>query len=230
MSTNEVDVQRAIIKGVNELISQISDNTEKLLSSLKGYINALKPTLEANKSGFKLILTPSPDSPTPENICEALQILDRILLKKKLTAVLLMDEFQEIERVAKDKGIEGAIRHVAQETQAFSMLRQLFLKKQPPSANKMRMEWQNLVERHRNDLLSETRGLNIIHKKILVAIANGINTELTGKKFLSMSQLSSASATRAIDHLVAEDFIEKDKNYRIVNPMLEQVIQQLTSF
>lgn len=43
-----------------------------------------------------------------------------------INAVLLIDEFQEVERVASNQGIEDAIRHVAQETKNFALLRIIF--------------------------------------------------------------------------------------------------------
>lgn len=36
--------------------------------------------------------------------------------------MLLIDEFQEVERVAKNQGIEGAMRYVAQETESFAII------------------------------------------------------------------------------------------------------------
>ncbi|NNM59599.1 MAG: hypothetical protein HKM04_07265 [Legionellales bacterium] len=70
----------------------------------------IKPTLEMGQDGIKLVLEPSSSAKPTENIFEALQILNAILQKKGKKAVLLIDEFQEVERVAKNKGIEGAIR------------------------------------------------------------------------------------------------------------------------
>ena len=116
MATSHKDVEKAIIKGINGIISQVTGVTEKILSSIKSYVKSIKTSLEMGSEGIKLILEPSMNSSTPENICEALQILNVILEKKGQKCVLLLDEFQEVERVAKNQGIEGAIRHVAQET------------------------------------------------------------------------------------------------------------------
>ncbi len=226
------------------------------------------------------------------------------MIKKEKKGVLFIDEFQEVERVAKDKGIEGAIRHVAQETQCFSivfsgsrrnllksmfndrnkplyrlcdeiyldrieekdyltfvnkfsnakwgkpftselfeaiihyterhpyyfnaLLRRLFATTQFPTTESVGSVWHKLADRKRNDLVAETRSLNLIHKKLLVAIANGINTELTGKAFLNRADLSGASAVRGLEYLVEEDFIEKSSTgYQLIDPLLKAVIQQL---
>lgn len=122
MATDQQDIERAIIKGVNGIIAQVTGVTDKILNSIKAYIKTIKPTLEMGTDGMKLVLEPSTHANPQENICEALQILNVILKKKEQKAVLLIDEFQEVERVAKNKGIEGAIRHVAQETQCFAII------------------------------------------------------------------------------------------------------------
>ena len=122
MATDHRDIERAIIKGVNAIIAQVTGVTEKILSSLKKYVKSIKPTLEMGSDGVKLVLEPSMHVSATENICEALQILNAVLEKNRQKAVLLMDEFQEVERVAKDQGIEGAIRHVVQETKNFSVI------------------------------------------------------------------------------------------------------------
>ncbi len=122
MATDNKDIEKAIIKGINTIIAQVTGVTQKILNSIKSYIKTIKPTLEMGTEGMKLMLEPSPNATATENICEALQILNAILEKKEQKAVLLIDEFQEVERVAKNKGIEGAIRHVAQETQHFTII------------------------------------------------------------------------------------------------------------
>ena len=48
--------------------------------------------------------------------------MNAILEKKDQRAVLLIDEFQEVERVASNHGIEGAIRNLAQETSKFALI------------------------------------------------------------------------------------------------------------
>jgi uncharacterized protein len=304
MATSHKDIERSIIKGVNTLIGQVSGVTQKLLESLKDYIKSLRPVLQATEDGFKVSLEPGEKSGTPENICEALHLLDQILSKKKKKAVLLIDEFQEVMRVADHQGIEGAIRHVAQETQSLTLifsgsrrhllksmfndrnkplyrlcdeitleriskscytsfinrfakakwqkplsansidqlvmctqrhpyymnalLKSLFALKAAPSAAKVAKLWQELVQKKRSDLLAETKCLKVVHKKLIVAIANGINTELTGRCFLAQSELSSASVVRGLEYLVSEDFIEKKgATYLIVDPLLETVIKSL---
>ena len=304
MSTSLEDIQQAILKGINELISETAGVTEKLLDSLKTFVKSLKLSLEATADGFKISLTPGQNSAPSQNICEALQILDQILIKKEISAVLLIDEFQEIELIAPNQGIEGAIRHVAQGAQRFSiifsgsqqtllksmfnsknkplyrlcdeitlsrieekdyeifvnqfaqkkwnqkiqkavfeslvqlthlhpyyfnaLLREAFQLETPPSAETLENLWKDLADKKRQDLLSETENLNITQKKMLVAIANGINQELTSKEFLSKFELASSSVLRALNTLMENDLIElREDKYHLIDPLLEFVILKL---
>jgi len=306
MCTSLLDIQKAILKGVNALIAEIAGVTQKLLDSLRSFVKSLKLSLEANPDGFKLSLSPSHESTPSENICEALEILDQILTKRAISAVLLIDEFQEIELIAPNRGVEGAIRHAAQGAQNFSLIfsgsqrnllksmfntrnkplyrlcdeivlerisaldYQVFInlfaekkwgepisdesfdaliqltqrhpyyanalfkslfdpdQEQAPSPELIQMLWQDLTEKKRQDLLSETSDLTLTQKKLLVAIANGINQELTGKTFLSRSELSSSSVIKALEFLTENDFIELLNNqYRLIDPLLQTVILQL---
>ena len=58
----------------------------------------------------------------PENILDALNALEHILVKKKQKAVLFIDEFQEIVKLPIGKAVEGAIRHFAQESKYLSLI------------------------------------------------------------------------------------------------------------
>ena len=302
MATDQKDIQNAIIKGVNAIISQVTGVTDKILSSIKQYIKTIKPTLEMGTDGIKLMLEAAANTSPTENICEALQVLNAVLEKKEQKAVLLIDEFQEVERVAKDQGIEGAIRHVAQETQHFSiifsgskrhllksmfndrnkplyrlcdeiilsrisdvhyiefiqafavkrwrdkipsdafqkimlitekhpyyinaLLRLLFAMKSAPSQEEVLEQWSNLAERKKQDLFHETDHLSITQRKLLIAIANGVNQELTSKKFLSEYKLASSTVIKSLKELLEEDFIEKlHDRYCLVDPLLKTVIK-----
>lgn len=304
MATDHKDIERAIIKGVNAIIAQVTGVTDKIINSIKSYMKTIKPTLEMGSDGIKLVLEPSTIATPTENICEALQILNVILEKKEQKAVLLIDEFQEVERVAKNYGIEGAIRHVAQETENFALifsgskrnllksmfndrnkplyrlcdeitlerinekdyfefvnqfakkkwrqpitpetfyhiiecteqhpyyfnalLRSIFLLDTLPDQKSIAHSWLQLAEKKRNDLFHETDILGITQKKLLIAIANGFNQELTSKNFLNEYKLASSSVIRGLEELIDEDYIEKrGSQYQLIDPLLKTVIKHL---
>lgn len=67
--------------------------------------------------GVNIELIPEKGSDPANVIMESLQMLENILKKKGKKAVFFIDEFQEIGVLANSSGIEGAIRHVAQESE-----------------------------------------------------------------------------------------------------------------
>lgn len=71
---------------------------------------------------FRLEFEIASNSNPAENIAEALLILEKLLRDKNKQAVLLLDEFQEVGELENGRAIEGAIRHVAQETQQLSII------------------------------------------------------------------------------------------------------------
>lgn len=308
MTTNPSDITRAIIAGVDNILSQISNNAEMLLNLIKDYIKLLRPSFEAGSHGLKIKLQTIDAAPSAANICEALKILDSVLKNKSQRAVLLIDEFQEVHSIAPDAGIEGAIRHIAQETKNITFIfsgshrhllknmfnnrnkplyrlcdeiqlerihpedyipfikkfsekkwkatlsdniintilnlsechayyfnaicEKLFAKEKiPTTVKQVEKIWDELILLKKKDILSETKHLTITHKKVLVAIANGINKELTGHKFLQQADVAGSSVLKALEYLEDHDFIEKKQNsYFVIDPLLKSVIRQLTYF
>ena len=123
IAINEKDVERIIINGVIDLIGKSIGSVEKLVNTIKQYTKKLKPKLSiGTKEMFYLELEVVNDSSTAENIADALLLLEKLLQKKGKHATLLFDEFQEIGKITDGKGLEGAIRHVAQETSNVSFI------------------------------------------------------------------------------------------------------------
>lgn len=305
MTTSASDIEKAILAGVNSLLTQISNNAEALLGLIKDFLQSLKPSFEASSSGLKIKLEVSGKGEFSSNICEALQVLDGVLRKKKMRAVLLIDEFQEVQRVAADKGLEGAIRHVAQETKNLSLIfsgshrhllssmfndrskplyrlcdeiqlqrierqeyfmfmqkfaqkkwgesvaeavinkiiehsechsyylnvlcEQVFNLRRIPKEEDIDKAWANIILAKKADLLAETKGLSIACKKLLVAIAHGLNYELSGKKFLAKAELAGTTVVRGLEYLEENDFIEKRaQHYYLLDPLLKGIINQIS--
>ncbi|MCK4608974.1 MAG: ATP-binding protein [Gammaproteobacteria bacterium] len=108
-------VEKKIIQGVKELLSLITSAPEQAISLIKDYIKNLKTKWVVGTDGVNIEITPSLDSDPLSNIIDALQLLEEVLHKKNRQAVFFIDEFQEIGLLNEAKGIEGAIRSVAQE-------------------------------------------------------------------------------------------------------------------
>lgn len=123
IAVSDKDVERIIINGVINLIGKAIGSVEKLVHVIKKHAKTLKPKLGiGTKKILYLELSVAVDSSPAENIAEALMLLEKLLREKNKQAVLLLDEFQEIGEITGGKGLEGAIRHAAQETQNLSFI------------------------------------------------------------------------------------------------------------
>jgi AAA+ ATPase superfamily predicted ATPase len=122
MATNEKVIEAYILNGVTDLIGKALGSVDKLLTSIKRFVKNLQPKLDIGTSVFKLELTSHSDSDPATNVKEGLLLLEKLLEDKKKYAVLLMDEFQSVGVIAQGKGIEAAIRHVAQKTKYLTLI------------------------------------------------------------------------------------------------------------
>ena len=122
MATDEKIIEIYILNGVVELIGKALGPIDKLITSIKRYVKNLKPKIDIGSAIFKLELAPDVESDPASNVKEALLLLEKLLEEKNQRAVLLLDEFQNVGIIAKGKGIEAAIRHVAQKTNYLTLI------------------------------------------------------------------------------------------------------------
>lgn len=121
VAKNAKTIERHIFSGIQRLISQIITVPEQAVQLIKTTLKHLDAKVLIGTSGINIEFGLSGED-VASNILEALQALDKILIKKKTKAILFIDEFQQIGALAKARGIEGAIRHVAQETRNISFV------------------------------------------------------------------------------------------------------------
>ncbi|MCX7121006.1 MAG: hypothetical protein NTZ67_04435 [Gammaproteobacteria bacterium] len=107
-------IEEQILKGVKSLLNKVNSKPEQILMIIRNYVKNLKSKWVIGTDGVKIELIPSNDSDSVSVITESLQMLENVLRKKNMKAVFFIDEFQEIGVLANSRGIEGAIRHVAQ--------------------------------------------------------------------------------------------------------------------
>lgn len=115
-------IEQGIIAGIKKVITKIGTPTDKVLEILRNYFKSKNAQWTIGTQGINIALVPSPNSDPATNVLEALQALEVLLQKKKKRAVLFLDEVQEVGEISGGKGIEGAIRHVAQKTQYLSLV------------------------------------------------------------------------------------------------------------
>ncbi|VVC77268.1 hypothetical protein AQUSIP_25950 [Aquicella siphonis] len=116
VALNAKACEEQLIQGVQRLLGKISTKPERMLTQIRDYFSQAKKRWTIGFKGLHLELTPEKDSDAAINIMDALLALESILAKKRQRAVLFIDEFQEIGALPSAKALEGAIRHVAQET------------------------------------------------------------------------------------------------------------------
>lgn len=122
MASSEKIVESYILSGVIDLIGKALGPIEKLTTSIKQYVKNLTPKLNIGTGSIKLELSVEVGSDPAINVKEGLQLLEKLLEEKKKQAVFLMDEFQNVGVIARGKGIEAAIRHVAQKTKYLTII------------------------------------------------------------------------------------------------------------
>lgn len=122
LCTSEEEVSQLVIDSVIKLIGKSVGNIEKLMSSIKKYISNLEPLLSFGGEHTSLKLVPKNHINHSIIISEALLLLEQLLIEKNKKAVIFLDEFQEIDRISKERGIEGAFRTAAQEMQGLSLI------------------------------------------------------------------------------------------------------------
>ncbi len=116
MATSDKKVEKFIVDGVTALIGKAIGPIDKILNSIKKYVSKITPKMVIKAANISLEFDFPSKSDPAVNVKDALLLLEHLLAEKKKRAVMLFDEFQIVGILAKGKGIEGAIRHVAQQT------------------------------------------------------------------------------------------------------------------
>lgn len=113
LASDDTAVEDLILNCVSTLVAQILPLHKKALDKLGKFLSLLKPELSITKDGLKVKLSPMPQP--RQSIVEALLALDKLAAAEKKTAVIIMDEFQQIATLKNYKTLEAAIRHAAEQ-------------------------------------------------------------------------------------------------------------------
>lgn len=84
-----------------------------------------------------------------------------------------------------------------------------------------------MVREERQEILRELSILSAEQRKVLIAVANGQTSELTGKIFLKKINLSSSSVIEALKILEHRDYLEKRETgeYHVIDPLLATALR-----
>lgn len=115
-------IEYQVMTAIKSIISQINTPLEQALEILRQFFIKISAKWTVGTQGVNIALIPAHECDSATVIKEGLEALDDLLIKKQTNAVLFLDEMQEIGEVAEGKGIEGALRHVAQQTKNLSFV------------------------------------------------------------------------------------------------------------
>lgn len=110
---------RAIIKrilvGIGQAVSQIMPLNQKILAHLQGLFSKFRVSLSTAGFNIESVIEATGFDPV-DQVFTGLQALARLAKEQGKKLVFFIDEFQDIQEARSSKSIQGAIRHVAQET------------------------------------------------------------------------------------------------------------------
>ena len=298
-------IEQQILSGIKRIIGEINTPVEQILEIIRAFFIKSSAKWTVGTQGLNIALIPDASNDPATVIMEALQALEDLLSKKNIRAVLFLDEVQEIGEVAEGKGIEGALRHVAQQTRHLSfvfsgsnrhLLSNMFYDKarplyklcdriivdridephykahlndlsqkkwksnleastldtmftlterhpfymnglclrlwesnlkHSPTSDDAQLYWTKMMKEERQEIMRELSALSPGQRKVLIAIAEGFNKELTGKLFLNQINLTSSSVSEAVKVLEQRDYVEKKENgeYHLIDPLIKTAIQ-----
>jgi AAA+ ATPase superfamily predicted ATPase len=118
---DETEVQNSILTGVARLVHAVESTTQKAVQFVSEFFSDLNVSFRYQGAAVEIELNKSIKSPA-KTILAALEKLDALLVKKKQKAVLFFDEFQRVAEISTTGTIEGAIRHIAQQSKAISFI------------------------------------------------------------------------------------------------------------
>lgn len=116
LAHDDKTVIKRMLSGISSIVSQIIPNTHKAAEIVQKYFSNFKVTFNAAGFGLELSRTMSLVDPV-DQIFDALRSLALLAEEKQKKVLLFIDEFQDISSAENAKSMQGAIRHVAQETQ-----------------------------------------------------------------------------------------------------------------
>lgn len=115
------DIEKVILRGVGELISQIESVPKRaLLLASEIFSNA---QIRAGYGGLELAIEFNRRKEKPAyNILDILERLERLADKIKQKIVLFLDEFQSVSEITPNHAIESVLRQVAQLTKSIAFV------------------------------------------------------------------------------------------------------------
>ncbi len=96
-----------------------------------------------------------------------------------------------------------------------------------PTEKQILTTWNDMVVEERQEISRELSTLSQGQRKLLIAIAHGQDTLLTGRAHLAAINMSSAAVIEALKQLQTRDYIEKQPNnhYTLIDPLMATALR-----
>ena len=98
-----------------------------------------------------------------------------------------------------------------------------YYEKSPPSVTEVLKSWGAILTEDQSDAIKEISQLSIGQKKVLLQIAKG-GTHVSSKEQMFAMQMTSGSIFTAITGLEEKDILEKEGQYKIINPIVKHYV------
>jgi AAA+ ATPase superfamily predicted ATPase len=112
---NDDEIQNTVLGSIGNILYSIESSPKKAFKFIADFFSDLNISFKLYNAKISIELSRSKKSPA-KTILNALNKLDIVLKMKNKKAIIFFDEFQRISQITEDSTIEGAIRHVAQES------------------------------------------------------------------------------------------------------------------
>jgi len=123
--TSKEDASTKIAKGVGQLLLRLSPDWKKLQKQAAGFMKSMSPELNLGLMGQSLTLHmpgQSGNQAQSGSIEETLLQLDDYAQKMGKKAVLVFDEFQQLNEIKDNLSVEAMIRHAVERSQAITYI------------------------------------------------------------------------------------------------------------
>ncbi len=121
LAHNDKAITRRILDGIGKLLSHMMTPTQKTAALLQKLFTHIKIGLHV--SGFELqVGHDSPSVGAVEQIYDTLRALSYLAKTENKKAIIFIDEFQDIQNAESASSIQGAIRNIAQDTDALEFI------------------------------------------------------------------------------------------------------------
>lgn len=115
-------VIKRMLEGVSQAISRILPIDQKILIQLQAIFGKFRVSLGAYGFHVDAALEHQAALNAVDHIFSALEGLNRLAKEQKKKLVFFIDEFQDIKEAESARAIQGAIRHIAQETSEITFI------------------------------------------------------------------------------------------------------------